>query len=70
MKIHLHFYSFRNTERAEEVEIFPCGRQGPCMAKTMAAGDLAMQGTKASAELLLAKFSWIIHVSAPAGLNH
>ena len=54
------------------VEIVPHERTRPCLSyivNTMDTDDLAMQGARASAEMLSYQFSWNILVSAPEGLN-
>ena len=69
-KIYLHFQSFLNTEMAEVVETLPCERQGPIYptVNSMVAGDLATQGTRSSAAMVLTKLTWNILVWGPEGL--
>ena len=57
MRIYLHFLTFFNTEVAYSlIEILLHGRQAICLScviNTMAADDLAMQGARASAAMVL-----------------
>ena len=57
--------SFLNIDMAQVVEILPCGKQGTIYkVNTMAADDLATQGARASAEMVLTMSSWNTLVSA------
>ena len=61
MNLYLHFLWFLNIKMAQVVEII--------LVNTMVVDDMAMQGARASAAMVLTYLSWNILVSLPKGLN-